>query len=278
MKKILVPVDFSEHAAYALEVAAKLAKDFNSEIIVLHMMGLSEAYLTKSESEEAAEAHFYMKLAKKRYETFLDKPFLKGVKITEMVQNYKIFSEINQLAKEKDIDLIVMGSHGASGVSEIFVGSNTEKVVRTSDIPVLVIKEPTPLFSPELVVFACDLKVESIKAYHNARALFSQWNLKLHLVYVNLPNEEFMSTEEMKKKAEFFLKIAHNGEVPSNTEIEYVSDYSIEGGIFNYANDVNADLIAIPTHGRSGIAHFFKGSIGEDVVNHANLPVITFRV
>jgi nucleotide-binding universal stress UspA family protein len=66
--------------------------------------------------------------------------------------------------------------------------------------------------------------------------------------------------------------------VPSNTKIVYVSDYSIEGGIFNYANDVNADLIAIPTHGRSGIAHFFKGSIGEDVVNHANLPVITFRV
>ncbi len=278
MKKILVPVDFSEHAGYALEVAAKLAKVFNSEIVVLHMMGLSEAYLTKSESEEAAEAHFYMKLAKKRYETFLDKPFLKGVKVTEMVQNYKIFSEINQLAKEQNIDLIIMGSHGTSGVSEIFVGSNTEKVVRTSDIPVLVIKEPTPLFNPELVVFACDLKVESIKAYHNARALFEKWNLKLHLVFVNLPNEEFMSTGEMKKKAEFFLKVAHNGEVPSNTEIVYVSDYSIEGGIFNYAHDVNADLIAIPTHGRSGIAHFFKGSIGEDVVNHANLPVITFRV
>ena len=278
MKKILVPVDFSEHAAYALEVAAKLAKDFSSEIVVLHMMGLSEAYLTKSESEEAAEAHFYMKLAKKRYETFLDKPFLKGVKVIEMVQNYKIFSEINQLAKEQNIDLIVMGSHGASGVSEIFVGSNTEKVVRTSDIPVLVIKEPTPSFTPELVVFAFDMRVESIKAYHNARAFFAQWNLKLHLVYVNLPNEEFMSTGEMKKKAELFLRVAHNGEVPSNTEIEYVSDYSIEGGIFNYANDVNADLIAIPTHGRSGIAHFFKGSIGEDVVNHANLPVITFRV
>jgi len=278
MKKILVPVDFSEHAAYALEVAAKLAKVFNSEIVVLHMMGLSEAYLTKSESEEAAEAHFYMKLAKKRYETFLDKPFLKGVKLTEMVQNYKIFSEINQLAKEHNIDLIIMGSHGTSGVSEIFVGSNTEKVVRTSDIPVLVIKEPTPLFNPKLVVFACDLRVESIKAYHNARALFAKWDLKLHLVYVNLPNEEFMSTGEMKKKAEFFLKVAHNGEVPSNTKIVYVSDYSIEGGIFNYANDVNADLIAIPTHGRSGIAHFFKGSIGEDVVNHANLPVITFRV
>ena len=68
----------------------------------------------------------------------------------------------------------------------------------------------------------------------------------------------------------------HN--VPSNTEMIYVSDYSIERGIFNHANEVQADLIAIPTHGRSGIAHFFKGSIGEDVVNHAKLPVITFKV
>ena len=142
----------------------------------------------------------------------------------------------------------------------------------------MVIKKPTPSFSPELVVFACDLRVESIKAYHTARALFDKLNLKLHLVYVNLPNEEFMSTGEVKKKADLFLKVAHNGELPSNTEIIYVSDYSIEGGIFNYANEVNADLIAIPTHGRSGIAHFFKGSIGEDVVNHAKLPVITFRV
>ena len=278
MKKILVPVDFSEHAGYALKVAAKLAKDFSAEIIVLHMMGLSEAYLTKSESDEAAEAHFYMKLAKKRYETFLNKPFLKGVKVTEMVQNYKIFSEINQVAKENNIDLIIMGSHGASGVSEIFVGSNTEKVVRSSDIPVLVIKEPSPIFTPKLVVYACDLRVESIKAYHSARALFEKWDLKLHLVYVNLPNEEFLSSGEIKKKAEFFLKVAHNGAVPSNTEMIYVSDYSIERGIFNHANEVQADLIAIPTHGRSGIAHFFKGSIGEDVVNHAKLPVITFKV
>ncbi|MGB5429894.1 universal stress protein, partial [Eudoraea sp.] len=204
--------------------------------------------------------------------------FLKGVKVTEMVQNYKIFSEINEVAKENNIDLIIMGSHGASGVSEIFVGSNTEKVVRSSDIPVLVIKEPSPLFTPKLVVYACDLRVESIKAYHSARALFENWDLKLHLVYVNLPNEEFMSTGEIKKKAEFFLKVAHNGAVPSNTEMIYVSDYSIERGIFNHANDIQADLIAIPTHGRSGIAHFFKGSIGEDVVNHANLPVITFKV
>ena len=139
MKKILVPVDFSEHAGYALEVAAKLAKDFSAEIIVLHMMGLSEAYLTKSESEEAAEAHFYMKLAKKRYETFLNKPFLKDLKVTEMVQNYKIFSEINQVAKENNIDLIIMGSHGHSDIAGLFLGSVTHKVLNTIYCPVLIV-------------------------------------------------------------------------------------------------------------------------------------------
>ena len=146
MKRILVPVDFSDHAGYALEVAAKLASKHNAEILILHMLGLSEAYLTKDESQEAAEAHYYMKLAKVRFDEFLNKPYLKEVKHSEMVQNYKIFSEVNQVAEEHKADLIVMGSHGRSGLGELFVGSNTEKVVRTSTIPVLVVKIRRPDF------------------------------------------------------------------------------------------------------------------------------------
>src|SRR5690606_33982274 len=122
------------------EVAATLAKRYNAEILVLHMLGLSEAVITKDSSQEFFEAKYYMKLAKKRFDMFLDKPWLKGIRITQTVQNYKIFGEINNVAKERDIDLIVMGSHGTSGLSDIFVGSNTEKVVRTSEVPVLVIK------------------------------------------------------------------------------------------------------------------------------------------
>ena len=136
MQKILVPVDFSEHSEYALEVAAAMAKQSGSEILLLHMMGLSEAVLTKDSSQEAAEAHYDMKLTSKRFGEFLDKDYLQGIKVQEMVQNYKIFSEINEVALEAKADLIVMGSHGTSGLSSIFVGSNTEKVVRTSQVPV----------------------------------------------------------------------------------------------------------------------------------------------
>lgn len=278
MKSILVPIDFSEHADYALEVACILARKYNSEIIVLHMLGLSEAYLTKDEAQEAAEAHYYMKLAKTRFNRFLDKPYLNGLQVREMVQNYKIFSEVNLVAAEHKVDLIVMGSHGTGGLSELFVGTNTEKVVRTSDIPVLVVKAHRPDFNPRKVVFATDFSLEAIHAYHRIRDLLTLWESKIYLVYVNLPNERFKSSQEKHETAQNFFNAAHDGSIPEDTEIKYVSDYTIENGIYYVANEVGADMIALPTHGRSGLLHFFKGSVGEALANHANLPVLSCKM
>ena len=278
MNRILVPVDFSEHADYALEVAAILGNTYKAEILILHMLGLSEAYLTKDESQEAAEAHYFMKLAKTKFNSFLDKPYLKGIKHREMVQNYKIFSEVNHVAKEHKADLIVMGSHGRSGLGELFVGSNTEKVVRTSTIPVLVVKIRRPDFHPRKVVIATDFSIDSVRAYNKIRKLIDLWESEIFLVHVNLPNEKFMSSQERKEAAELFLKVAHGGAAPRNTTIRYVSDYSIENGIYHEALEQDADLISLTTHGRSGLMHFFKGSIGEDLANHAKFPVLTCKI
>ena len=99
MNKILIPIDFSEFSENALEVAANLAKKFDAHLIVLHMLGLSEAIFTKDETQEFMEAQYYMKWTKKRFNSFLDKPFLKGIKVFETVQNYKDFNEINDIVK-----------------------------------------------------------------------------------------------------------------------------------------------------------------------------------
>ncbi len=278
MNKILVPVDFSEHSEYALEVAATLAKKYKAKIVVLHMLGLSEAVFTKDDSQEFMEAQFYMKLSKKRFSEFLDKPYLKGIEVSETIQNYKIFSEINDVAKEQNIDLIVMGSHGTGGLGEIFVGSNTEKVVRTSEVPVLVIKKKTSDFKIENVVLGFDFRIENKNAYQKAIQLFNGLHAKVHLVQVNLPGINFMSTTEIQEETDKFLRVAHHGDLPRSIEIHEISDYSVERGVYNHANKIGADLIAVLTHGRSGLAHFFKGSIGEDLANHAKLPVMTFKI
>lgn len=278
MKKILVPVDFSEHSENALEVAASIAKKHNAEIVALHMMGLSDAVVTRNESREVFEAMYYMRLAETRFAELLDKDYLKGVTVTDAVHNYTVFSEINEVAKEMKIDLIVMGSHGTTGFREVFVGSNTEKVVRTSEIPVLVIKHQTTNFNPQLGVFASDFLVSSIIPYKRAQRMFDLLEVKMQPLYINLAGD-FRNTREIEKRILHFMNEA---KVPNpfdslNNVVQY-NDYSVEAGIFAYSQLMGADIIALPTQGRQGLAHFFSGSIGEDVVNHSDLPVMTFKI
>ena len=277
MKRILVPVDFSIFSEYALEVAARLAKRNKAELVVFHMLGISESVFVANEAAEKAEAKYYLSMAKERFGTFLDKDYLKGVKITEIIQNYKVFSEINELSKEIGIDLIVMGSHGSKGLSEFFVGSNTEKVVRTSTVPVLVIKQRRPHFKIANVVFACDFKIENLYAFIHAVKLFTEYEAKINLVYVNRPNEYFITKTELDKRISYFMSKVRDQSL-ENIEVAYVTDYSIEHGIMEYCKKIQADLVAIPTHGRKGWAHFFVGSLGEKMANHAHLPVMTFRI
>jgi nucleotide-binding universal stress UspA family protein len=277
MKKIIVPIDFSEHSEYALEAAAILAQKFNAEIFALHMLEISDAVLTYNPDEKESKAFYLYKLAEQKFKEFLDKDYLKGVKINPVVKHFKVFSEVNEVAKEINAELIVIGSHGSSGVKEFLVGSNTEKVVRYADVPVLIVKHNPILMDFDQVVFACDFSEESVKPYMNACKLFSDLGSNMNLVYVNLPNVGYKSTAEMEKRVAEFFKVA-NGNLNEMNNVSYVCDYSVEQGILNYANVVGADLIAVATHGRRGLAHFFEGSISEDLANHSTLPVMTFKI
>jgi len=277
MKKIIVPIDFSEYSEFALEAAASIAKKHNSELIILHMLELSNAIISTDSNSLNEEAVFYLKLAEKKFETFLNKPYLEGLEITPIVKHFKVWSEINVVANEHQANLIVMGSHGVSGIKEAIVGSNTEKVVRHSDIPVLVIKHNPILLEFENGVFASDFSDEAITPYINARATFKKLGVKMHLVYVNSPDGSFRSSLEIDKRVSDFLKKA-DGDLDNLSEVNVVSDYSIEKGILNFANVKGADLIALATHGRKGLAHFFEGSISEDIANHSTLPVMTFKI
>jgi nucleotide-binding universal stress UspA family protein len=274
MKHILVPVDFSEYSEYALEAAASIAKQQNADITVIHMMGISEAIIAEEDLLEFEEAKYYMGLAKKRFKSFLDKPYLKGIGIHIIVQNYKVFSELNNVAKEQNIDLIVMGSHGSTGFNEIFIGSNTEKVVRTSQVPVLVIKQQNPNFKIQNILFASSFTDDMVMAYNRVKLMAKQFSAKLKLVYINTPYEDFLSTSEARERMAKFMSKA--GDTQSTVEI--YNDRSVKNGIVNFSKTEEFDLLALPTHGRKGLAHFLLGSIGEDIANHSKLPVMTFKI
>lgn len=272
MKKILVPTDFSEPAEYALRTAALLAKKYDAELFVLHMIELP-VHLYSSDSNELPEAIYFMKLAHKRFDEFLDKPYLEGIETHEIVEANEAAFGINEASEKYDIDLIVMGSSGSSGFSELFIGSNTEKVVRNAEVPVLVVKKPMDEVNFSNMVYACSFTDELKDSFKKAVKFAANFGVTLHLLYVNTPNN-FKTTHAVKDRINAFLNEAS----VANFTVNIYNDESIEEGILNFANSINADVLSISTHGRKGIAQFFNGSISEDLVNHAIRPVLTFKV
>lgn len=274
MKKLLVPTDFSEEAENALKVAAQLAKKYGSEIFLTHLLELPLSQVDAlSHHSELPEAVFFMKLAHKKFEEILTKDYLDGITVHETVDFNQSFSGIADTAKQNHVDLIVMGSHGASGFKELFIGSNTEKVVRTSEVPVLVIKNEHKNFDINDIVFASDFKNDNKETYRQASELAKAFNAKLHLLMVNTASN-FTTTAKANARILDFI----NGYDFKNYTINIYNDENVEKGILNFSHIINADLIGISTHGRQGIAHFLNGSISEDLVNHAKRPVITFKI
>lgn len=276
MKKILVPTDFSEQAKNALKVAAQLAKEHHGEIYLLHMLelplGLVDPVLG-SRTNDLPEALFFMKLAKKRFGEIRALPYLEGITLHEIVQFHQAFEGIMETSKEHDCDLIVMGSKGASGFRDIFVGSNTEKVVRTSEIPVLVIKKDHPQFKIQDFIFATDFSPESRSVLPQVVRFARLLKAKLHLVYINT-SSNFLSSKETDQQMEQYMDDLDFEDFTLNVH----NDNSVESGILDFARKLDAGLMGIGTHGRKGLSHFFNGSVSEDLVNHAKRPVLTFRL
>ena len=141
IKKILCPVDFSEISANALEYAVFLASHHHADLLLLHVVEHLHEFdhyqilvFTPQELTEKMEKQAYEELRK------LTEPIKKTIKVETVIRQGKAFVEIIREAKEKDMDMIVMGSHGRTGISHMLIGSVAEKVVRKAHCTVLIVR------------------------------------------------------------------------------------------------------------------------------------------
>jgi nucleotide-binding universal stress UspA family protein len=274
MKRILVPIDFSKYSEEALKVAAQIARKNKSEIILLHLLELPhQGGDTMSTGSSIPEIMFYKNAAIGNLEELMDADYLKGIYVSEATKFEKVPEGILEVSKTNQVDLIVMGSHGTTGFEELLVGSNAEKVVRSSDIPVLIVKRNAGDFRAKNLVFASDFSKEIRKPFQKMLEFAKIFDSNLYLVMICTPSS-FRTTQVAEKIMHDFVA---DFDI-ENYSTHVYNDANIEKGIFNFANSVEADLIAIGTHGRTGLSHFFNGSIGEDVANHSKRPIITFKI
>jgi len=175
--------------------------------------------------------------------------------------------------EENDIDMVIMGTKGISGLDEVMVGSNAEKVVRHVKVPVLAIKDKIELEEVKEIVFGTSLTNRTEKVAAELKSIQELFNAQLHLVDVNTPNNFFRQDEAEASMQDFVEKYDLQ-----NCSVATYSDVTEEEGILKYAERVNANMIALATHGRTGLMHLMSGSLTEDVVNHSIRPVWSFQL
>jgi len=142
LKKILVPQDFSEYSLHALKYAITLADLFKSELIVLHVVepivypaDFSFGQVSIPAMEEEIRKHSEEELGE-----LVSKEIPPGIRATSVIKVGKPFVEIVEVAKNENIDLIVISSHGRTGMDHVLFGSTADKVVRKAPCPVLTIR------------------------------------------------------------------------------------------------------------------------------------------
>lgn len=278
MKKILVPCDFSATAKEAFKFAVNIAEKNNSEIHVLYVVDSSSIAAPTAELSPVAAFNgvFMQKLEEQLNEKFFD--MKREYALTNSTVAFKIdigtlIQTIELYIQDKKIDLVVMGTHGASGLKEFFVGSNTEKIVRYSKVPVVAVPLGSQFDSIQDMVFPVVPSQHAASFIHEVKSVQNFFQAKLHLLWINTPHI-FKSDSEAAEDLQEFAEQHHFHDYKLNVR----SDHSEQEGILHFAREIKAGLIFMPTHSRKGLIHWFTGSITENVVNHVQCPVWTYSI
>jgi nucleotide-binding universal stress UspA family protein len=297
-KKILVPTDFSDHSEHALRYANAFAKLSGGTIDCVHVVdttflgdvGHAGAYVTTGDIERSVES---MKAqAEKELRHFVRKEKLLGTEVKPHLRQGHAAEEIVAVADEISADLIVIPTHGRSGLDRLVFGGTCDKVLRSAKVPVLVVKlhehdglSKDGKLSLKTVLCPMDFSAFSRSALPLAHSLCKQFGAELTLAHivdtrfdypewtaqVAMNNSEYLlkaATENLdrtvKELSDIKTKVHVSLGVPHRTLIDATSDNKV-------------DLVVIPTHGRKGVAHALMGSVAEKVVRGAQCPVLVVR-
>ena len=280
MKHILVPTDFERPSEWACEVAGIIANRLKAEITLLHVIEqpYSESFNAMGEADLEGytweDKLYTMKLIeknKRKLEEAAARLEGQGIKVNQKLRMGNPFHSIRAVTTDHQIDLIVMGTSS----SELWEGttgaSNAERIVRLAYCPILSVHNRCSDFANiKDIVYATSVSEDESAFSDIVQQAQSIFGAKIHLVRINTPMN-FLPDDKVKKLMQGF---ATKNRLQNYT-LNAFSDYNEEHGIVNFANSINAGLIAMATHGRTGIARILAGSIAEDVVNRSSRPVLT---
>jgi nucleotide-binding universal stress UspA family protein len=275
--KILVPIDFSEQSLIALEQSYTIAKEYNAEITLLHIIEES-GMLSKFFSSEQHN-HYNVDIKKRLDELATSVEKANNIKVNTLIAKGSVYEKTNEVAELINATFIIMGTNGDDGLKKKFIGSNALRVVRESKIPVITIKGKHHRTGCKNIVLPLDLSTETREKVDTAVELSKLFHgATVRIVSVLYTSDEFLVnriTRQLEQVKSFLEKekVACTAEIIKGIK----GEETLAENILEYAKKVEGDLIMIMTQQEVDFTQYFIGSSAQEFINHSTIPVLSIR-
>ena len=276
INSILVPTDFSELSESALKIGISIAKRQNAEIILLHVVdsfsSIQPTEILIPEFQLYPDIVYTMEIRMNDLAEKIQRE--SGIEISVEILIGNPSDRICQFAYEENISLIVMGSHGTSGLREFFIGSEAFRVLKNAPCPVLTIPGNWQKTGFEKVLFPIRLTTGALDKYFYVRPIIEKNNSKLFLL--GLADKE--QPDELKEIDSLMARLKqklHNDKVEFKATISPCEDFPDK--TIKMAKEYGVDLIVLTANLDHDFKAFFVGPFVQQVVNHSRIPVLSIK-
>ncbi len=270
IKKILVAIDFSDCSINALEHAITIAEKAKADVMMLWVNkpeSAKEIHEGKPENLQY-EINKRFNNLKKKYKTGL-----LGNNLLTKVRDGKVYREVVAEAEEWGADLIVAGTHGASGFEEFWVGSNAMKIVSATEIPVITIRGGVDVGRElKLIVLPIDSTPETRQKVPFTVKLAKYFNAEVHVLALHTTSIKTVQyqIDQYAKQA-----ISHLKQDKVRCKLVKADADNVSKAMIDYAVEINANLIAITDEQEKSPMNLVLGPYAQQTVNHSPIPVLT---
>jgi len=277
MKSIIIPTDFSPNANNAIRYAVELDKHIHAKIILFHSYLVfvdASNLLNPTQDEEELKKSSEKSLLKLKDE-ILNNNIKLHSEIETIVTGGEFNHELISISSKNKADLIIMGTTGASGLKEVFLGTNTSNIIEKSKCPVLAIPSEAKFKGINKIVFATNYADNDFEHVHYVIDFAKNFNAEVIMVHISEgePSKSYL----FKSIEEFFQKVKKENNY-DKLSFKLIDNKDVENGINTFLEEISADIVAMTTHNRSMFQKLFDHSVTRKMAFHSHIPLMVFHV
>lgn len=271
--KILIPTDFSKLSRVAVNYAAKMANELDAELVLLNVVMLDvpphNDMISKGVDGDilnSAEIECFKLIAElkeqNKEKVNISYKIIPGNPVEDIIENYAVHN---------DIDLIIMGTKGATGIEKYIIGSNAAGVINNSSIPVITVPEHARFNGLKNIIYATDLWDLRLEA-RTLVPLAQLFDSTIHIVHIIDPD----SPRNIKKIEETITDLISELDY-TKIKFQVVINDNLINGLNKYITDTKSDLLTMFTRELTFFERLFGKSVTRQMAFHSRIPILTFK-